>query len=88
MPQSVNLSIFQSYIHRSRYARWDHNNKRRETWNETVSRYFDFFTEHLAERCGFKLTQEQRKRLEDAILQMNVMPSMRALMTARTSVKA
>lgn len=88
MPQSVNLSIFQSYIHKSRYARWDTTNKRRETWEETVSRYFNFFAGHLEERCGFKMTDDIRTELETSVRSLNIMPSMRALMTARTRTKA
>ena len=42
---------YQQYIHLSRYSRWDYNNKRRETWEETVGRYFDFFQKHLATNC-------------------------------------
>ena len=34
---------YQQFIHLSRYARWNEEQQRRETWNETVSRYFDFF---------------------------------------------
>ena len=34
---------YQQYIHLSRYSRWDYDKGRRETWEETVSRYFDFF---------------------------------------------
>ena len=38
---------YQQYIHLSRYSRWDYEKKRRETWEETVCRYFNFFREHL-----------------------------------------
>ena len=38
---------YQSFIHLSRYARWDYDKKRRETWEETVNRYFDFFAESI-----------------------------------------
>ena len=34
---------YQQFIHLSRYARWDYDKKRRETWGETVDRYFTFF---------------------------------------------
>ena len=37
---------YQSFIHLSRYARWDNEKQRRETWDETVSRYIKFFSEH------------------------------------------
>ena len=48
-------TTYQEYIHLSRYARWDYNEGRRETWDETVERYFDFFTEWLEEKHEYKL---------------------------------
>ena len=38
---------YQEYIHLSRYARYRYDEKRRETWEETVERYFEFFKLHL-----------------------------------------
>ena len=73
------MDIYQQFIHKSRYARWLENENRRETWDETVKRYFDFFEKHLE---GKKGTKEQRKELEEAVLNMEIMPSMRSLMTA------
>jgi ribonucleoside-triphosphate reductase len=69
---------YQHFIHLSRYSRWLESENRRETWEETVARYFDFFDKHL----GSKITKEHRKELETAVLNLEVMPSMRALMTA------
>ena len=40
---------YQEFIHLSRYSRWLPSEKRRETWEETIQRYFDFFQEHLKE---------------------------------------
>ena len=60
---------------------------RRETWSETVGRYFDFFTEHLQEQNDFKLDDVSRKRLEEAVLSQKVMNSMRCLMTAGEALK-
>ena len=80
-------SEYQSFIHLSRYARWDYKLERRETWNETVSRYFDFFEEHLKETCTYKLKKTERDELEDAVLKLEVMPSMRCLMTAGEALK-
>ena len=73
------MDIYQQFIHKSRYARWLEDNNRRETWEETVKRYFDFFENHLKGRKGIK---EQRKELEEAVFNMEIMPSMRSLMTA------
>tara|TARA_Y100000590_G_scaffold328161_1_gene372611 strand:+ start:3585 stop:5516 length:1932 start_codon:yes stop_codon:yes gene_type:complete len=73
------MDIYQQFIHKSRYARWLETENRRETWEETVKRYFDFFEKHLKGKKGIK---EQRKELEQAVLNMEIMPSMRSLMTA------
>ena len=75
---------YQQFIHLSRYARWNEDKQRRETWNETVSRYFDFFETHLKENHNLSKSQfdETRKYLEKAVLYLNIMPSMRALMSA------
>ena len=78
---------YQNYIAISRYARWIEKENRRETWSETVGRYFDFFTEHLQEQNEFKLDDVSRKRLEEAVLTQKVMPSMRCLMTAGEALK-
>lgn len=77
-----NISTFQQYIYISKYARFLHDEERREVWPETVKRYFDFFTIHLKEMCNYSLTPELRKELEDAVLNFRVMPSMRCIMTA------
>jgi ribonucleoside-diphosphate reductase alpha chain len=58
------------------------NENRRETWNETVSRYFDFFEKSLNNNQKYQLTPNEREELENAVLSLEVMPSMRALMTA------
>jgi len=78
---------YQQFIHLSRYARWDYDKNRRETWYETVERYFNFFTEHLEETCGYVLTNGERVGLENSVKELNVMPSMRCLMTAGPALK-
>ena len=80
-------SIYQEFIHLSRYSRWLPEQKRRETWEETVARYFDFFEEHLRELLNYKLSKTTRTELEQAILNLEVMPSMRCLMTAGPALK-
>ena len=69
---------YQEFIHLSRYARWLGN--RRETWAETVERYFDFMHYTMKDKYGH--TIPNRKELEEAVLSLQVMPSMRALMTS------
>ena len=81
------MDLYQQFIHKSRYARWDDSKKRRETWNETVARYFDFFTEYLDEEYNYILTVKLRTELEKAVLNLEIMPSMRALMTAGPALK-
>ena len=80
-------TLYQDFIHLSRYSRWLENEKRRETWEETVDRYFSFFIEHLKENQNFILTQELEAELRQAVLNLEVMPSMRALMTAGEALK-
>lgn len=78
---------YQAYIHLSRYSRWLPDEGRREIWPETVARYFDFFEEHLKENNNFTLDKKLRNELEEAVLSLSVMPSMRALMTAGEALK-
>ena len=75
-------SDYQSFIHLSRYARWVPELNRRETWQETVTRYFDFFEKHLKENNNYTLDATTREELQTAVLSLKVMPSMRCLMTA------
>lgn len=65
----------QQYIHLSRYARWLENENRRETWDETINRYCDFFENRFPGVFP-------RARVHDGILNAETMPSMRAFMTA------
>ena len=80
-------SLYQEFIHKSRYARWLWDENRRENWDETVARYFNFFDEHIKEITGYNVTAEERKQLEEAVLNLEIMPSMRCLMTAGEALK-
>ncbi|MAU89036.1 MAG: ribonucleoside-triphosphate reductase [Flavobacteriaceae bacterium] len=80
-------TTYQEYIHLSRYARWDYDKGRRETWDETVERYFSFFSEWLEEKHDYKLENGERAELENAVKELKVMPSMRCLMTAGPALK-
>jgi ribonucleoside-diphosphate reductase alpha chain len=74
---------YQTFIATSRYSRWRDDLGRRENWEETVDRYFDFFSQRLSK--DGKLTEEVQKELaecREAVLKLEVLPSMRALMTA------
>ena len=87
MPSNQLPTSYQEFIHLSRYSRWLPEKKRRETWDETVARYFDFFKDHLKELHDFNLSDTLRKELEDAVLDLRVMPSMRCLMAAGEALK-
>jgi ribonucleoside-triphosphate reductase len=80
-------TLYQDFIHLSRYSRWLPEENRRETWEDTVRRYFDFFDEHLRDKHGYQVSKKERKELEDAVLNLEIMPSMRALMTAGEALK-
>ena len=77
---------YQNFIATSRYARWLDDEQRRETWQETVDRYINYIThkeetmDTLRESTGMWSTM--KNELRDAITRLDVMPSMRALMTA------
>ena len=78
---------YQHFIFISRYARWLEKEGRRETWEETIDRYFKFFEQHLAENNHYNLTPALRHELKTAILNLEIMPSMRSLMTAGEALK-
>ena len=70
------MSLYEDYIAVSRYARYLPEQKRRETWGETVDRYVDYFSDK------FDLPTLLSSELREAIYSKSVMPSMRCLMTA------
>lgn len=80
-------TLYQDFIHLSRYSRWIPELGRRETWKETVKRYFDFFESHLKSTHEYEVTAKERKELEDAVINLEIMPSMRALMTAGEALR-
>jgi len=73
---------YQSFIHMSRYSRWLEDEGRRESWSETVSRLVSFFKEHIKNNYDGVITNKEWTELEEAIISLQVMPSMRALMTS------
>ena len=75
-------TAYQHFIYISRYSRWLEKENRRETWDETVERYFNFFENHLKVNQKYNLDPILRQELKDAILNLEIMPSMRCLMTA------
>ena len=73
---------YRNFIHISRYARWREDDMRRETWVETVDRYMNFYKDHLEKEHGYDRNAPIFDEVRQAILDHDVMPSMRALMTA------
>jgi ribonucleoside-diphosphate reductase alpha chain len=69
------MDDYQKFIAVSRYARWIEDKGRRETWDETVQRYVDYITEKVKGHLP-------KQQIFEAIKKLEVMPSMRALMTA------
>jgi len=73
---------YQNFIALSRYARWKEDEQRRENWGETVDRYFDYMSDHLSKNYSYTITKALKNKLTEQIMNLGVMPSMRALMTA------
>ena len=67
---------YQTFIATSRYARWLDEEGRRETWSETVGRFMD----NIVKPSG--ISDQDIAEIHEAILGLQIMPSMRALMTA------
>ena len=67
---------YQAFIHTSRYARWLEEEGRRESWSETVSRYIQNI---VVSKTRDEIVVDD---IEQAILNLEIMPSMRAMMTA------
>jgi ribonucleoside-diphosphate reductase alpha chain len=80
---SINLpTAYQQVIHKTRYARWNDSENKREDWHETVNRYTQYINLALQEHNNFKIDEDTLKEINDFILNTKVMPSMRGLMTA------
>tara|TARA_R110002020_G_scaffold336842_1_gene552293 strand:+ start:152 stop:2074 length:1923 start_codon:yes stop_codon:yes gene_type:complete len=78
-------SAYQEYIHTSRYSRWVEEENRRETWKETVGRYFDYMKS--TEKSGNVFDENTVKQLKTAVIDLEIMPSMRLLMTSGKAVE-
>jgi ribonucleoside-diphosphate reductase alpha chain len=72
---------YENFIALSRYARWLQEDNRRETWGETVDRYFDFMLSHL-KSMDYVPDSKTVEELKQAVYDRSVMPSMRSVMTA------
>lgn len=69
---------YRQFIFYRTYSRWNDDLKRRETWEETVQRYMDF----MKSKAGDKLTEADYKSVQEAIVNQEVMPSMRLMWAA------
>ena len=78
---------YENFIALSRYARWLEEENRRETWGETVDRYFRFMVIQLREKHGYVPNDKILAELRDAVFNRNVMPSMRSVMTAGVALE-
>lgn len=76
------MDVYQQYIAKSRYSRYIDSKKRRENYGESVDRYFDFIKKHLLEKHGYTHDEVEIKKLSDYVKNLQVMPSMRAIMSA------
>jgi len=87
MTNKYQMTPYNTFIAKSRYSRFLDDKNRREHWGETVARYFDFMEKHLATKQNYTLTPELRKELQDAVTHLDVVPSMRAVMTAGNALE-
>ena len=76
------MNDYQRFIALSRYARWIEEDNRRETWEETVSRLINYFKYHTEQVLGVSIDDSMWKQIKGGIVSLNIMPSMRAMMTA------
>lgn len=76
------IDPYRSFIAKSRYSRWIEEENRRETWQETVDRYFTFMKKHMDTNYAGVIDDATWAEMQDAVLNHEVMPSMRGLMTA------
>ena len=75
-------TLYQQFIHQTRYAKWIEGENRRETWAETIDRYMTHMKKHLHSLNGIDVNDPIFQTLQDAIENQDVMPSMRAMMTS------
>lgn len=78
---------YQNFIHLSRYSRWIDTEERRETWSETINRYLSFMSNHLKDNYSYTIPDEMYSEIETSMFNLEVLGSMRALMTAGPALK-
>ncbi len=80
-------SDYQSFIHQSRYSRWLEGEERRETWQETVTRLLSFYRDFIKKNHDYSMPKEMFTDLYIAMVTLEIMPSMRAMMTAGNALE-
>lgn len=78
---------YQNFIHLSRYSRWIDKEERRENWKETIDRYLSFMSDHLKDNYNYTIPDDMYSEIETSMLKLEVLGSMRALMTAGPALK-
>ncbi len=78
---------YENFIALSRYAKWVESEGRRETWGETVDRYFNFMTNHLNTNHNYIPNEKLVAELKEFVFERNVMPSMRSVMTSGAALE-
>ena len=78
---------YENFIALSRYAKWVESEGRRETWGETVDRYFSFMMEHLEKNHNYIPNEKLVAELKEFVFERNVMPSMRSVMTSGAALE-
>ena len=78
---------YQNFIHLSRYSRWIDKEERRENWKETIDRYLSFMSDHLKDNYNYTIPDDMYSEIETSMLNLEVLGSMRALMTAGPALK-
>jgi ribonucleoside-diphosphate reductase alpha chain len=76
------MTPYSTFIAKSRYSRFIPDQNRREHWGESVDRYFAFMFDHLDKNYKWSPNNDLRLELINAVKNLEVMPSMRAIMTA------
>ena len=76
------MDSYSQFIAKSRYARYIESENKREDWKETVQRYMEFMANHLESTTGYTIEPHVKTKVQRAIENLEVVPSMRAIMTS------
>ncbi len=82
------ITPYQHVIHKTRYARWREEDKRRETFDETNARVLKFFEKHIKDKHGYAIPASEIKTLSKAMNNMEITPSMRVVATAGKALRS